>query len=429
MSLIPKRGVADADDVLDRIEEEEGEVVRKKVNRVKMAGGPVSPALSADRPAGGPVKQKVSVVAEEEGEEEEGEITERTPEKPLVTPLTIDVDDEEEEKEEGEEEEEKTKEKPVEEFEEEREEKAEGVREETVVAQAREESAMWDKHEGDVQHVAVGDIQINPSQPRRKFDEVEMQELTDSVAQHGILQPLVVRRAKSGYELVAGERRLRAAKRLGWDYVPCVVRRDVRSEAARIELALIENIQREDLNPVEEAMAYQQLNEEYGMTHEEIGQRVGRSRVGITNTIRILQLPEEVRKGLVNGTISAGHARAILMIPDEEKQRRFYRHLVAEGLTVRKAETRARRIQRTMDLDDPLRRKRRGRTAFEIEYSGRLEDRYGYDAKLRFNEDKNRFEVMFKCHNQRDVEELLGMLLGTRPLPEKSDKDVIEGKE
>ncbi len=414
MSLIPKRGVADADDVLDRIEEEEG-VVKRKVNRVKMAGGPASPA-------GGPVKQKVSVVAEEEGEEEE--ITEATPEKPLVTPLTIDVDDEEEG--EGEE---KTEEESAGEFEEEGEEKSEGVREEAVVAEvAREESAMWDKHEGDVQHVAVGDIQINPSQPRRKFDEVEMQELTDSIAQHGILQPLVVRRRKGGYELVAGERRLRAAKRLGWDYVPCVVRRGVRSEAARIELALIENIQREDLNPVEEAMAYQQLNEEYGMTHEEIGQRVGRSRVGITNTIRILQLPEEVRKGLVNGTISAGHARAILMIPDEEKQKRFYRHLVAEGLTVRKAETRARRIQRTMGLDDPLRRKRRGRTAFEIEYSGRLEDRYGYDAKLRFNEDKNRFEVMFKCHNQRDIEELLGMLLGTRPLPEKMDKDVIEGK-
>ncbi|MFH1354040.1 MAG: ParB/RepB/Spo0J family partition protein [bacterium] len=390
MSLIPKRDVEDADDVLDRIEEEEVVI----------------------------------------------------PEKPLVTPLTIDVDEDDVEEEKKEKKEkvsvitvEESEEEEIEEPEEEVKELG-GIEEQEEAEESGvkpgatlEAAAMWDKHEGDVQHVAIDDIQINRSQPRRKFEKVEMQELTDSVAQHGILQPLVVRRGKSGsYDLVAGERRLRAAKSLGWERVPCVVRRDVRSEAARIEMALIENIQREDLNPIEEALAYQQLNEEYGMTHEEIGQRVGRSRVGITNTIRVLQLPDEVRRGLIDGTISAGHARAILMIPDEEKQKRFYSHLVAEGLTVRKAETRARRIQRSMNLDDPLRRKRRGRTAFEVEYSGKLEDTYGFDTRLRFNEDKNRFEIMFKCHSQRDIEELLGRLLGTRPLPDKVDKDVIENK-
>jgi len=257
-----------------------------------------------------------------------------------------------------------------------------------------------------------------------------MEELKNSIAQHGILQPLVVRRTDDGFELVAGERRLRAAKDLGWEKVPCVIRKDVTTGASRLELALIENIQREDLNPVEEALAYKQLNEEYGMTHEEIGERVGRSRVGITNIIRVLQLPEEIQRGLIDNKISPGHAKAILMIPDEEKQLRFYRHLVEEGLTVRKAETRARRIQRTMRLDDPMRRKRKGRTAFEMKYSGVLEDRYGFNAKVRFDEHKNRYEVVFRCFNKEEIDQLLGRLTGTESLPEESqDRDVIDADE
>jgi ParB family chromosome partitioning protein len=207
------------------------------------------------------------------------------------------------------------------------------------------------------------------------------------------------------------------------------VRRGVETGASQLELALIENIQREDLNPVEEALAYRQLNEEYGMTHEEIGKRVGRSRVGITNAIRVLQLPEEVQQGIREGVISSGHAKAILMIPDAEKQVRFYRHLVAEGLTVRKAETRARRIQRTMQLDDPMREKRRGRSAFEIKNSGKLEDHFGFDARVRFLDAMNRFEIVFRTYSQEEVEELIGRLMGERPLPKKVDRDVIEAHE
>ncbi|PIT98356.1 MAG: hypothetical protein COT71_01065 [Candidatus Andersenbacteria bacterium CG10_big_fil_rev_8_21_14_0_10_54_11] len=277
----------------------------------------------------------------------------------------------------------------------------------------------WDQHEEDVRHITIDGITVNPNQPRRQFHAVEMEELTQSIAQHGILQPLVVRRMEDGsYELVAGERRLRAAKELGWEKVPCVVRKDVSSGSSQLELALIENIQRRDLNPVEEAMAYRQLNEEYGMTHEEIGERVGKSRVGITNSMRVLQLPDEIQQGLVDSKITLGHAKAILMIPDEEKQVRFYRHLVEEGLTVRKAETRARRIQRAMHLDDPTRIKRKGRSAFELKYSGLLEDRYGYDSKVRFNDQKNRFEVVFKAFSKEEADELLGRLLGAAPLPE-----------
>ncbi|MEX1997270.1 MAG: ParB/RepB/Spo0J family partition protein [Candidatus Andersenbacteria bacterium] len=274
------------------------------------------------------------------------------------------------------------------------------------------DAAIWDRHEDRVEQVAIGDIDVNPLQPRRNFAPEEMADLVQSIDQHGILQPLVVLRTTGGkYELVAGERRLRAAKALKWDKVPCVVRTDVKTDQGRLEMALVENIQRENLNPVEEATGYKRLNEEYGLSHEEIGARVGRSRVGITNVIRILQLPAEIQRGLAEGKISPGHARAILMIPDEEKQIRFYHHLLEENLTVRKAETRARRIQRQMKLNDPLRQKRRGRPQLALKYDGLLEEKYGYNARIKFDEFKNRFEVIFQAFNEKEAEELVHRLL------------------
>jgi ParB family chromosome partitioning protein len=444
-SLIPNRDIKDADEVLNELEddeldqEEEVEDVVKKSKKVSI----VSEDESLEEPAEAGDKGEV-----EQEKESQDEMV--MPKKPQVTPLRIDTDDGEDLKLSAKKEtkkkvagsvsakqvsiksevrqskktEEKQAERRTKKTEKDRKEDEDeiGTRE-----PVRTGGDIWDKHEDDVQHIKVKDIAINPNQPRRKFDKAEMEDLKSSIAQHGILQPLVVRRMEEGMELVAGERRLRAAKELGWDKVPCVIRRDVSSGASRLELALIENIQREDLNPVEEALAYKQLNEEYGMTHEEIGERVGRSRVGVTNIIRVLQLPEEIQKGLIDEKISPGHAKAILMIPDDGKQLRFYRHLVEEGLSVRKAETRARRIQRTMRLDDPMRSKRRGRSAFEIKYSGVLEDRYGYNARLRFDEHKNRYEIVFKCYNKEEIDQLLGRLIGTEPLPADSqDQDVIE---
>ncbi|MEX1111918.1 MAG: ParB/RepB/Spo0J family partition protein, partial [Candidatus Andersenbacteria bacterium] len=231
-----------------------------------------------------------------------------------------------------------------------------------------------------------------------------------------------------GYELIAGERRLRASKLLNWDKVPAVVRMDVNSDQSRLVFALIENIQRQNLNPVEEAQAYMKLNQEYGLTHEEIGERVGKSRVGITNILRILQLPAEIQRGLTEGKITIGHAKAILMIPDEEKQIRFYHHLLDEGLTVRKAEIRARRIQRSMKLNDPLRQNRRRQHPLASRYSPVLEERYGYNALVKFNETKNRFEVTFRAFSEQEVEELVGRLLGTAELPDH-DPDIMEGED
>jgi len=456
-SLIPNRQIKDADEVLDELEEDEldqEEETEEVKSRRKL------PIKVEDEPEGAESGQQTTQTKKTGDMPEEEELW-QAPAAPKVTPLRIDFDDNE-----GPElrkqanlkikakEPVKAKQKTVERKVDEKpkevkmavkedndvplakmevEDERPVVKESKPVRMTAEKPAsgnIWDKHEGDVQHVKVDEIGINPNQPRRRFDKVDMEELKNSIAQHGILQPLVVRRTDEGFELVAGERRLRAAKDLGWEKVPCVIRRDVTTGASRLELALIENIQREDLNPVEEALAYKQLNEEYGMTHEEIGERVGRSRVGITNIIRVLQLPEEIQRGLIDNKISPGHAKAILMIPDEEKQLRFYRHLVEEGLTVRKAETRARRIQRTMRLDDPMRRKRKGRTAFEMKYSGVLEDRYGFDAKVRFDEHKNRYEVVFRCFNKEEIDQLLGRLTGTESLPEISqDQDVIDADE
>ena len=230
------------------------------------------------------------------------------------------------------------------------------------------------------------------------------------------------------FELIAGERRLRSAKALKWDKVPCVIRKDVQSDQSRLVFALIENIQRENLNPIEEALAYKQLNEDYGLTHEEIGERVGKSRVGVTNIVRVLQLPADIQRGLIEGKITMGHAKAILMIPDPEKQIRFYHHLVDEGLTVRKAEMRARRIQRTMVTGVSTPRNRlKDRHPLSLKYTPMIEERFGYLAHIKYEEDKKAFEVVLRATNEQELEELVGRLLGTRSLPPSDlDRDVIE---
>lgn len=298
---------------------------------------------------------------------------------------------------------------------------------EEPVAQASKSAT----HEEKVVQIPIENIQINPFQPRRAFDPAEMEELVASIDEHGILQPLVVRRVgKETYELIAGERRLRAAKQLGWEAVPCVVKVEVAGTEKSLVYALIENVQRENLNPMEEALAYERLNKEFGMTHEEIGKAMGSSRVRVTNSMRVLQLPAEIQHGLSEGKITAGHAKAILMIPDPEKQVRFYNHLVEEGLTVRKAEIRARRIQRAMKVDDPMRHKgRRGRHALSVKYRPYLEERFGFNADVKYIEQKNRYEVVFRAYSDGEVQDLIDRLLGNAALPKNLDQDVLDENE
>lgn len=355
-------------------------------------------------------QKRISVVEESSGDdmnEESEEIS--PPPKPLVTPLPFDVFGRARVVEEKEEEVPQQNTTPIE------------------TAPSKEKKADWDRHEGEVRAIPISDIKINPMQPRRYFDAEELEELKNSIARHGILQPLVVRRTDTGYELISGERRLRSAQLLGWEKVPCVVRKDVAEDETRLELALIENIQREDLNPIEQALAFKQLNEEYGMSHEEIGNRVGISRVLVTNTLRLLHLPPEVQKGLTEGKITSGHGRAVLMIPDKEKQLRFYEHMVDEGLTVRKAELRARRIQRLMHVDNPARLKRNKRTTYGVKYKGVLEDLYGHQADVRFLATQHRYEVVFTAHTENDLEDLMGRLTSGNVKRRSDTEDIEEG--
>src|SRR3954467_9858297 len=198
--------------------------------------------------------------------------------------------------------------------------------------------------DGDLRHIPVDLIAPNPRQPRRSFDQSSLQLLADSVRERGIVQPVLVRPVAGGtYELVAGERRWRAAQIAGMESVPALVR--PRDDSAALEIALIENMAREDLNPVEEARACAALVEELGLTREDVGRRVGRSRVAVSNLLRLLELPDEVLDLLVGGALSEGHGRAVLMAPDHADRRRLARTAVQEAWTVRRTEEAARATQ------------------------------------------------------------------------------------
>jgi ParB family chromosome partitioning protein len=185
--------------------------------------------------------------------------------------------------------------------------------------------------------IPVTAINPNPHQPRRSFDEESMASLTASIRQLGILQPVLVRSLDNDvYELIAGERRWRAAKRAGLPTIPALVRNS--SEVASVEEALVENLHRTDLNPLEEAAAYQQLIEDFQLTHEQLSSRIGRSRVSITNALRLFQLPPAVQKLLADGQITAGHARALLGTPDRAFQEALARRTASEQLSVRAVE-------------------------------------------------------------------------------------------
>ena len=193
----------------------------------------------------------------------------------------------------------------------------------------------------ELRELAVDLITPNPNQPRRTFDEAALQSLADSVTENGVLQPVLVRPLPGGsYELVAGERRWRAARLAGLETVPALVR--PREDAEALEVALIENMAREDLNPVEEARACAALVEELGLTREDVGRRVGRSRVAVSNLLRLLDLPDDALALLERGDLTEGHGRALLLAEDHDARRRLARTAVAEGWSVRVLEARAR---------------------------------------------------------------------------------------
>lgn len=192
-----------------------------------------------------------------------------------------------------------------------------------------------------VLQIAPENIAPNPHQPRLHFDEEKLTELAQSIKEHGILQPLVVTRTgENAYELIAGERRLEAAKMVGLSTVPVLVR-DAENRT-KFELAIIENIQRHNLNPIEEARAYDRLSKEFDMAQEEIAEKMGKSRSAVANTLRLLHLPVEIQRTVMEGKLSEGHAKALLSLSNPEKQRALFEMIMREGLTVREAEEKSR---------------------------------------------------------------------------------------
>jgi ParB family chromosome partitioning protein len=186
--------------------------------------------------------------------------------------------------------------------------------------------------------IPIGQINPNPFQPRKVFNEASIEELARSVREHGIVQPLVVTRTSdSHYRLIAGERRLRAAQRAGLQTVPAIIK-ELMKEGDTLQIALIENIQREDLNPMEEAGAYHQLHDEFGMTQEEISRRVGKERSTVANFLRLLRLPDPVKKLLASGQLSMGHARALLAVDSAKRQELLAERVVKNNLNVRQTE-------------------------------------------------------------------------------------------
>jgi len=259
-------------------------------------------------------------------------------------------------------------------------------------------SAVLDGAPSGIREIPVSDIGPNPFQPRSRFDDDAIQELAASIKATGILQPVLVRRTPGGdYQLVAGERRLRAARLAGLERIPAVVREV--GEREMTELALIENIQREDLNPMDEAYADQALAEKVGLTHDQISERVGKQRVSITNSLRLLALPPDVREMVSRGTLTAGHARALLSLPTPVDQLAAARYVHTKGFSVRRTEAFVRRRLRRQHT-----RPRSSRPDWVVEWETKLQRKFGTRVSISTGRGG---KVVFEYYGQQDLERLL----------------------
>ena len=254
------------------------------------------------------------------------------------------------------------------------------------------------------QKIKINLIEPNKSQPRKQFDEDALLELTESVKQYGILQPLLVSEKKDYYEIIAGERRWRAAKLAGLKEVPVIVKEF--SEQELVEISLIENIQREDLNAVEEAMAYKRLMDEFHLKQDEIADRVGKSRTAVTNSMRLLKLSAKVQQMLVDEMITAGHARAILAISDKEKQETVAMKVFDEKLSVRETEALVKRIL------DPPKEKRAQKSSAEDAIYESLEEKMKniMGTKVQIHRKKNnKGKIEIEYYSKDELERIIDL--------------------
>ena len=261
-----------------------------------------------------------------------------------------------------------------------------------------------------VMEVPADAIAANPLQPRRRFDREGLEGLAASMREQGVLSPLILRRSKDGYELVAGERRLRAARMAGLKTVPAIIREV--ADAQALELALVENLQRQDLNVVEEAEAYRRLIEDYNFTQEAVARRVGRDRSTISNALRLLRLPPRVLEDLAAGTLTEGHARALLALSRTGEQLKARDQIVKGGLSVRGAEALARRY-RAVEAGRPSPRKRAPSTDHNLAaLEDRLRDALGTKVRIVRRGRGGTVEIEFYSHE--DLDRILSVLGGGR---------------
>ncbi|NIS75904.1 MAG: ParB/RepB/Spo0J family partition protein [Deltaproteobacteria bacterium] len=246
--------------------------------------------------------------------------------------------------------------------------------------------------------VPLSQIKQNPNQPRKQFKPETLNELVLSIKEKGVLQPILIRKVATGFELVAGERRMRAARDAGLETIPAVVRNITEAEA--LEMAIIENVQREDLNPIEVAEAYTALGTDFGLSQEEIAKRVGKERPTVANYMRLLKLPLEIRKSIVEETITMGHAKALLTIQPEALMRAAYRRIVSKNLSVRQAEDLARKI--TESQDKSLKKKGNELSADMRELIGQLQRTLGTRVRLRGTEKRGVLEIHYSSMEQLD---------------------------
>ncbi|MDQ4065787.1 MAG: ParB/RepB/Spo0J family partition protein [Actinomycetota bacterium] len=261
---------------------------------------------------------------------------------------------------------------------------------------------------GGLVELAVDLIDPNPRQPRAAFDDASLEELAASMRELGILQPVLVRAVDGRYELIAGERRVRAARHAGLDAVPALIVET--DERGSLERALVENVHREDLNPIEEAAAYKQLLEEGGVTQEALGERLGKTRGAIANTLRLLELPTAVQRMLIEGRLTAGHGRALLGLASPALQERLAQRVAAEGLTVRQTEEVVRRYGGYSTATTPGAMERRERPALVAEAQRALADRLQTRVRVEMGKRKGKIVVDFVSLDE--LQRLLAAIVG-----------------
>ena len=266
-----------------------------------------------------------------------------------------------------------------------------------------EESASHDR--SDVKRIPLRNIEANPHPPRTRFDEETLAELADSIKQQGIIQPLVVEKSTQGYTIVAGERRFRAARMAGLTEVPVLVRTFTDEE--KLEIALIENVQREDLNPIEEAKAYRQLMDRNGLNQETLAKKIGKKRSTVANATRLLKLPEDIQESVSDGSLSSGHARAILSVVNPADQRILFSRILSEGLSVREAERQAAGFNRGVRSSEKA--KNQNKTDRQVspevqDIEQKFLDALGTKVTLRGNLQKGKIEISY--YSKEDLERL-----------------------